>query len=352
MKKYDKKGWCCLLIVKSQWIPLQLLADQALLVHLPGRHANRAAIEDDLARRRAGWRGEQALSYYLSFLRPERYRIFYDLRLTIQAHAFQIDALLLSPSLAAIIEVKNFTGTVYFESLFDQMIRVAGDRQETFPNPIVQVKRQRDMLNKWLSAHRLPELPIECLVTIANVSTMIKSASNSAGEWVCHAEHLESRLKKYEQRNHKRILGLSALQQLETALLENHTDPQPDVLKKFAVSSTDLIRGVRCPNCGTFEVERAYGTWVCKSCSKKSKDAHVPMILDYFLLKGSTMTNKQCREFLKISDHQLVTRLLRKTPIKIGGSGRGIGQYYMAPPHEYFDQQYQRFRQNRQKRIF
>ncbi|RYL95147.1 NERD domain-containing protein [Sporolactobacillus sp. THM7-4] len=324
------------MIAKAQFVPLRLLADQALLTQLPENHTCRAAIEDDLARRQAGWRGEQTLSYFLNLLPPERFRIFYDIRLPVQDQMIQVDALLLSNSFSLLIEAKNFSGTIYFDSVFNQMIRVMDNRQETFPNPIVQVKRQRDLLGQWFGARQFPQPPGECLVSIANAATMIKSSSNQIGQWVCHAEHLPAKIEKFLQQNNQVLFDSDFAQQIEAALLKGHVDPEPNVLKKFRIPNVDLIRGVLCPSCGSFETEHAYGSWVCKTCGRKSKSAHVPMILDYFLLHGPTMTNKQCREFLKIEDHRLVTRLLKNMNLTIEGSGKR-GYYYLSPSHEWFD---------------
>lgn len=64
------------------------------------------------------------------------------------------------------------------------------------------------------------------------------------------------------------------------------------------------------------------------------------MILDYFLLIGSKITNKQCRQWLDVEDRRLVRRLLKNMGLSLAGCGTGSGLYYERPSHEYFDKFY------------
>lgn len=337
--------------MKKLFAPLRMLADAALLAHLPDGHPARPSIEDDFAIRHAGWRGEQTMAYYLDHLPDDPVRIFFDLQLPAAAHFFQMDALILFPSFALIIESKNFSGTIYFESTFNQMIRVIDNHQESFANPIVQAARHRDMLAEFLTARGLSRLPIECLVVISNSSTMIKASPDhhQMGHWVCHADQIESRVKKLNDQHQRRILSLSELRHLEKALLREHTDPSLNVLSTFHVPFEELVRGIQCPSCGKYNTERAYGTWICTDCAHVSRFAHVPMVLDYFLLNGSTMSNRQCRAFLKIKSRQLVTRLLNRMHIPaIESAGRSI--IYSSPPHEFFDQNFHHIVRNHENK--
>ncbi|GAY76288.1 hypothetical protein NBRC111894_1842 [Sporolactobacillus inulinus] len=53
------------MISKKLTPPLRLLADQALLNHLPIVHPARRRIEDDLGNYRSGFIGQQNLAYFL-----------------------------------------------------------------------------------------------------------------------------------------------------------------------------------------------------------------------------------------------------------------------------------------------
>jgi hypothetical protein len=110
------------MIMKPRIKPLRILQNEALLRRLPDYHRKRQEIETDNRNRIAGYNGEKRLDYYLSLLPNNEFKIYNDLRLTLQ-YAFQIDSLIITPFFAAIIEVKNYSGTLYFVSLSKYMGR-------------------------------------------------------------------------------------------------------------------------------------------------------------------------------------------------------------------------------------
>ncbi|WP_090970907.1 MULTISPECIES: hypothetical protein [unclassified Bacillus (in: firmicutes)] len=59
------------MIVKNRTIPLRITMLQAILRWLPKNHPKRPSIEAELARREAGFRGEESIDDYLDFL-PEK----------------------------------------------------------------------------------------------------------------------------------------------------------------------------------------------------------------------------------------------------------------------------------------
>lgn len=335
--------------MKKLLVPEQLLAVSALLEHLPANHPKRSVAEDDFAKRYAGWRGEQNLSYYLSHLPQNSFSGFHDLRLSAESHLFQMDMLMITFQFILIIEVKNFAGSIYFDTIFNQLIRVHNEHKEGFSNPIIQVHRHRKLLMKWLAIHRLSSLPIECLVVIANPSTLIDTARNSRniGEIVCHAEQIESKIEQLTQKHKSQKISESNLNRVENLLLKEHIDPLVNICDTFSVSDNDLIRGVKCPFCHSFRTSRVYGSWFCPQCGNKTRTAHEQNILEYFLLNDKKMTNGMCQDFLNINNRQLATRLLQKMQLKTGGSGQGIGQYYLAPSLEFYDQHFQLWKKNR-----
>lgn len=55
------------MIKKERKKPVKIKVLQAMLVRLPPTHATRPYIETELGKAVAGWRGEQAVDYFLSF---------------------------------------------------------------------------------------------------------------------------------------------------------------------------------------------------------------------------------------------------------------------------------------------
>jgi hypothetical protein len=322
-------------------IPLPLPAAEALLTRLPGRTANQAPIERDLAKVRTGWHGEQNVAFFLDGLSDPSLHIFYDLRETVFGQTFQMDVLLLTETFALIMEVKNYSGSLQFEPGNRQMLRIVGDRHEGFPNPLLQVGRQRELLAAWLRARDLPELPIESLVVIAYSTTIIDNpgGSREVSDKVIHAEQIREKLNQL-QKKYARYPRCAGIERIGRRLLAEHRPPPLHLLEKYAVDPAALRRGVRCPHCRRFVMERIYAAWQCPHCGCRSRTAHIPMILDYFLLCGPTITNRQCREWLRIKDRYLAKHILQKMDLKRGGTGTGAGIYYQAPSHRWIDHYY------------
>ncbi|MCO7175843.1 nuclease-related domain-containing protein [Sporolactobacillus kofuensis] len=331
------------MISKKLYLSWQVLADQVLLEHLANDHPARAQIEHDLANYQAGFRGEQNLAYFLDTFHQDD-RIFYSLQL----EDCQMDTLLLTPTFIALLEVKNFAGAVRFDPDGKQFMRRSADQYIGSSNPLLQVRRHRALLRKWLADHGLPQLPIEADVVIAFPTTIIENQGKlrHVQEHVFHAEQAPAKLEKYaEKYKHTRSYP-EFIPQIERMLLKEHIDKPISLLEKFNIHPSELRRGVRCDQCRSFDMQRISANWFCPQCGHKSKTAHIPMILHYFLLFGNTMTNKQCREFLKFDKTKTVTDLLNKMKLQRGGSGTGKGLYYLSPPHETFDRY---FRNNKRK---
>ena len=161
------------MIAKKRVVPLKIRQLEALLRRLPPNHPKIPLIEQDLIKRRAGYRGEKNVDYHLSFL-PDEYLIFHGLRLVHQ-HPFQIDTLILAPSFITAAEIKNISGTLFFEKHSQQVIRQSSKGEDGFSNPLLQVQRHKVQLQGWMEKMKLPELPIELLVIISSNSTIIKT---------------------------------------------------------------------------------------------------------------------------------------------------------------------------------
>ena len=64
------------MIVKERKLPVYLLQLEALLRRLPAHHPKRNVVVESLAKFMAGYKGEQAIEYPLSFY-PKQNTIFY-----------------------------------------------------------------------------------------------------------------------------------------------------------------------------------------------------------------------------------------------------------------------------------
>lgn len=313
------------MILKERDEPLRIILDEILLRRLNNNHKKRPEIEEDLAKRRAGLKGEKNLSYHLTFL-PDGYDIIHDIRLmNSHGYAFQIDTLLLSHHYILILEVKNILGTLYFDKHSKQFTRIYNEKEEGYPNPIVQAERHHNQLEKWILSHKLPLLPIEHLVIISHPSTIIKSNDYKIFQVVFHAEHLPKKILSIEK-PYKTPLDKKDYRKLSRTIVKNHVPRNLDILKTYGISKKEIITGVQCPSCSFNPIHLKHGTWICPSCNSTSKKAYQKAIEDYLYLFGCKITNKECREYLHISSRHVARRMLLE--MNLNQSGNTKNSFY------------------------
>jgi hypothetical protein len=168
-----------LLIMLERSYSKRAILAKKLLSRLPLNYSKRQLIEEFFRREDAGYWGEKALDYYLSFLPDNEYLIFQHIRLKYEKWTFQIDFLILTTKFALIIEAKNYTATLKFESQFNQLIQTQNDKEKSFDDPIEQVKRQQFLLTQWLKKYTIINLPIHHLVVISNPNAILKTDLNN-----------------------------------------------------------------------------------------------------------------------------------------------------------------------------
>jgi hypothetical protein len=310
------------MIIKPRTFPVELLQLEALHERLLETHIAKELVRDELGRRMAGYKGEVNLNYPLSFLSPEDFLILHHVRLFDGTHYFQIDTLIITVKFILIVEAKNMAGTLYFDTEFNQLIRKNDDGENAFSDPLLQVKRHKAQLRKWLIPLNLSHLPIESLVVNSNPRTILQSSSDTVHKKVIHSGqlpfHIEALWEKYQRDHlHKR----EALE-LADEIVKNHCPLEVDVLKKFGIKPKELIQGVKCPTCGGFPCKREYGKWTCRHCGAESKDAHIAVLRDYALLIGTEVTNGEVRGFLEVQSGATVNRILTSLNLQSKGSRR------------------------------
>lgn len=293
------------LIIKDLSEPLRIKMNHALINRLPNDSPKIDLISVDLAKREAGFQGEKNFRYHLNSVPQEDFRIFYDLRLNVGDTFFQIDALLLSQFFGIIFEVKNFYGTLTFDSKFNQLIRTVNHKEEGFPNPLIQAKKHQRLLDLWLKKNKLPPIPIECLVVISYSSTILRTTENSnINDKVIHAENITFKIEEIKNRYKELKLTSRMIKKMSDTLISQDTPLRPDILQIYNIPQEDLRKGVQCPQCKSYAMNRKYRRWHCPHCTFISKAAHRQALIDYNLLLSPTITNSQCREFLFLTNQK------------------------------------------------
>jgi hypothetical protein len=322
------------IIIKPRIKPIRITVNEALLRRLPANHYKREVIKGDLLKRKAGFRGEQSLDYYFSFLSDEDFYFLHDLRLPYRHHFFQIDTLILTSYFLLIIEVKNISGTLLFDRTFNQLIRTKGDKTEGFADPISQVSRHQYQLGQWMKSMQLTPLPIESIVVMSNPAGIIKTENKVAElqvqKKVIHAEQLMHFITNLRNVHNKEILSRKLIKKLNKMLLKSHTPPNIDIHSSYQIPISDIKTGVQCSECLFTPLQKARFGWPCPHCKTILKDGHIQAVEDYFLLISPTINNRQCRDFLHLSSDDTAYRIL--TSMNLSHNGKTKGRVYTNSP--------------------
>ncbi|MGM0843023.1 MAG: nuclease-related domain-containing protein [Bacillota bacterium] len=321
------------MITKIRECPFRIQMNEALLERLPPIYTLLPLIKKDLAKRKAGYRGELQLDYHLTFISKEKnILVLHDLRLEIDGRFFQIDTLILTPYVAIILEVKHISGTYTLDSRFDQAIRKLENVEEAFIHPVTQVKRQKKQLIRWFTKMKISPIPVTAFVVITNRSTVLKTTSpHEKYDSVIRVENIEQRILSFLHSQRKEYLPFKQLKKISNLLLKNHTQHFSFPAEIYGIQAEDIITGVQCPECQYIPMLRKYGHWQCTNCNQKSKDAHRSALRDYFLLISHQITNRQVRAFLHLKSRDTALNILRS--MNLHSTGETNNKTYIFTHH-------------------
>ncbi|MGM0753740.1 MAG: nuclease-related domain-containing protein [Bacillota bacterium] len=316
------------MIEKERIIPRIILILQALLRRLPLHHPKLHMISEELGKRMAGYKGEKALDYTLSFLDPKKYNILHDLRLPRNSHKdsfFQIDTLLITSKFILIIEVKYLAGTAFFDPNFNQLIQTKDGIEQALPDPTVQIKRQESQFINWLSKYGFPNIPIYSCVVMSNDRTIIKTSpdNKTLNKIVIHRHSLLEKVKGLEDSMRIESATPKDLKKLIRTLKKQHEEQNPSILERFNIEEKDLLNGVICEACNHRPLVRKHGTWFCLKCKSRNNNAHIQALKDYELLINSKINNTELRKFLVVDSPYVAKRLLQSLHLPTTGIKKG-----------------------------
>ncbi|MGI8315480.1 nuclease-related domain-containing protein [Halobacillus mangrovi] len=309
------------MIIKERETSLSLNQLEALERRLVNTHPNYTLIKERLGSELAGRKGELALNYPLSFCTNEQL-IFYDLRLWDGTHYFQNDALILTREWILLIEAKYMAGTLYYDD--KQLIR---DDHQGFDNPIHQVNRHKNQLQKWLHLHSFPSPSIYCLVTNSHPLCVIRS-NTQEDDIVIRTYDLPVKINKLDTLQFPTSLSTTELQEISTALLKFHHPLSYNYLKTIDVQPSDVKTGIYCSSCSYAPLQRHHGTWYCPKCRRSDKQAHIEALKDYRLIFGDEITNEKAKKFLRLDSSSVTKRILQALSLEQQGKNKGR-KYYL-----------------------
>jgi hypothetical protein len=296
-----------------------------LLDWLPDQHHKRQMIESELVNRIKGYKGERDVDFYLRQLPNKKFHILNGLRLIIDEEVFQMDTLILSPKFFLIIEIKNYSRKIIYDTIHDQFIHERLDgTQERAQNPISQAERQSICLSKLLFKHGFTSSPIEIFVANSNPSTILETvpANPLPMPPIYNSDNLVRQIGQLDSKYSKDIWSETNIKSLIKLLKKLHTPPTYNLLNEYRIGYDELPKGIPCPECHFCPMVRRYGCWICPSCGFQSRDAHVPKINNFLDLVQPHITNQECCVLCKVDSEDTSKRLLGKMELNSIGNTR------------------------------
>ncbi|MFD2656946.1 nuclease-related domain-containing protein [Gracilibacillus thailandensis] len=250
---------------------LKLLKHKALLDRLPQDHPQYRYIYDKWRQFESGQAGEANLEYYLKQAHLDSPQFLNGLRIEHQS-AFQLDWLLFDLDYRVILEIKNYTAPIYFDPYSRQLIRTKAGEKEVFPDPLLQVDLQHAQLRRYLDKHNIEQLPTFTAAVFVNRHAILQLQDYPDRHRILTAQALPSFLEKIA-RKHPAKISPSKNQEIVSFLHDHHQEAHFPILDRYGIKWSDLIKGVPCPACTKFAMNRIRLRWQCPFCNERSSDA-------------------------------------------------------------------------------
>ncbi|WP_062107179.1 nuclease-related domain-containing protein [Bacillus niameyensis] len=295
---------------------LSLIGVKASASRLKSHHYAQPILASKSLSLEAGISGEQKVESVLNrHAFPMNYRVLHDLTLK-TSQTFQMDHIFSTLSYSLVLETKNISGKLRFQENPDQLVRIRENGQiDAFECPAAQVRRNCELLQEWYASKNI-YLPVYGVVVLAYPKQIVELAPKKTK--VLFPSQISSFIRKLPQ---KPILSEESLHQLALELRDSNEPyiPRPICLA-YDIPKSDIMTGVRCSSCDFLGMEKVLRGWHCLKCEHRDRFAHIQTMMEWFLIMGDTMTNKDCREFLHV-DMKTATRILQSIDL-IGSGGK------------------------------
>lgn len=303
------------MIIKRRSKPLVLKKLETVMSRLPPHFSGIAKLQSDITKRYKGYIGEQKVDYHMLQLLPPKFTLLQDVCLQVNSTKIQLDTIVITQHAIFIIEIKNYNGTLIFDTLLNQFTRSDGDRETGFRHPITQAENQQLHFISWLHERNLHHIPVHFLIAISDPSTIFKVIGDreSIAGIVGHGENIPGKIQKIDEK--MSLAGRPSLdsRKIGKTIFQENQEFETNVLHKYGIKDSDILPGVQCPHCEHLGMVRRHKKWHCMKCGEYSKHAHLKTLSDYFLLFKPWITNKECVNFLQIHSRHVVSRLLKNS---------------------------------------
>ncbi|WP_018933331.1 nuclease-related domain-containing protein [Gracilibacillus lacisalsi] len=314
---------------------MKLSSYQALLERLNPRHPQYADIHSQFRKYQSGLFGEDSLDYYFRVSGLHGKQLIKGLRLKHHDY-FQMDRILVSLKYILIIEVKNMSGIIHFDSHSHQLHRYKEEQIDIFPDPILQVQLQKIQLMQYLHHFPHPIPPIHTVCVFTNSNGKLEIVNYPHKDRILTSQALPLYIQKMDQ-HYVNSISSNQQEDLVNYLKSGHVEDQINLMEKHGLSWNDLKKGVPCITCGRFAMKRERYRWQCPHCDKRSDDAHLRPLFHLALLSGNKVTNRLARDFLLVQSADAIRKML----VRAGFERRGANKngYYSLDFRKVTDKQ-------------
>lgn len=312
------------IVIKQRGESLSLEGIQASIRRLHPKHEAIPSLSAKELSLEAGIGGEARLAEVLrQYSFPFDHRILHDLSL-FSASNFQIDCLFVTRFYGIVFEVKNIAGRLEFKDKPPQLIRTRDTGEvDGFESPAAQVERNGDLLEAWLKEQGI-NMPVYRVVVLAYPRQIVDRAPTKTP--VLFPHHVPAFIRELP-RKHPNLDNLT-FNRLGATLVKSHKNyiPKP-ICVNYNISRQDIRTGVLCSGCGAIGMVKISRSWRCSSCGHLDHKAHERGIRDWFLIIGREMTNRDCREFLRV-DSDSAYRILKSMGLTHSGTYKDRVYFY------------------------
>lgn len=316
------------LIYKTRTTPKLIIAKHALLKRLPPTHQKYEKIRTDLYNRKAGFGGEREFDYQLREFAPSYpHAVLHDLYIKQDQVYFQIDSLLITPSVIVLFEIKNIAGKLQIKQNPTQFIReTATGEQTVLRSPIEELERKKYFLGNWLKQRQI-DVPLTDFVVFAYNNELI--IENMAAHCIAFSYEMPNKLRALEMNTP--ILNEKQVQRLAYELTHAHRvfEPHP-LIQKYKLSLEELEVGVTCHVCNRLTMKWRLRIWRCQACGYQDAVSHLNTLQEWYYIKGAQLTNRQFRQFSGIHSRHIAKRLLANPYTELSGKNK-TSIYQLAP---------------------
>lgn len=312
------------MILKKRLKPPEIFQLESLLQRSPSTHPQAPHWTEKLRRITAGYNGEQRVdSLWHEIPIPYPHFFIHDLYLQKLNSSHQIDTLLVTNRFILVLEIKNISGLLYFNPHLRQFFRTNKDGSiDGMSNPDDQVRRHEKWLEHFLFQQNI-KLPVIGAIVFTYPSSVIQSTAGD--RIIIQASGLPFMMEQLHAKYPKDALTEKKTKQLANQLAELHSIKP---LKRLS-SSSDLIKGVLCPNCPGHKLAYGRKKWRCEKCLHVDPDAHFLALEQYRVLIKTSISNREFRHFTGITSVSIASKLLTQSAMAYQGSFKN--RVYLIP---------------------